>query len=198
MPEDVIPGEARVPAPGDGDQQSPEPAVPGTPLPDLPDDPEEALAMALDALDEVRGALAARTDDLQRVAADYENFRKRALRDREQMVLLSSQRLIQSLLPVLDSFAGALVHEGRTPAEEAMLAGMESTGQQLMEVLAGEGLEVIPTVGEPFDPSVHEAVMGGGDGDLVVTSEMRRGYVLNGRLLRPAMVGVSDAVPEEG
>ncbi len=162
------------------------------PLSDLPDDPEEALPLLVEALIETRLAFDARTGDLQRVAAEFENFRKRAAREREEIVLRSSQRLVEALLPVLDSLENALAHQAGTPGEEAILSGMESTHQLLVDVLAKEGLETVPAVGEPFDPNIHEAVMGGGEGHLVVTTEMRRGYLLGGRVIRPAMVGVAD------
>ncbi|MFH2073648.1 MAG: nucleotide exchange factor GrpE [Actinomycetota bacterium] len=166
---------------------------------DLPDDPGEALPLVIEALIETRLAFDARTEDLQRVAAEYENYRKRTAREREEIVLRSTQRLVEALLPVLDSLESALAHEANTPGEEAILSGMESTHQQLLDVLAKEGLETVPAVGEPFDPNIHEAVMGGGDGRLVVTTEMRRGYLLGGRVIRPAMVGVADQeTPEAG
>ena len=170
--------------------------APAPVLEDLPEEPAEALPVLVEALAEARLGLSARTEDLQRVAAEFENFRKRAAREREETVLRSSQRLVEALLPVLDSLDNALAHTAETPGEEAMLDGMRGTHQQLMDVLAKEGLEVVPAVGEPFDPTVHEAVMGGGGGDLVVTAEMRRGYTLGGRVIRPAMVGVADEAEE--
>ena len=176
--------------------EEPAPEKPAPVLADLPADPAEALPVLIEALAEARLAVDARTDDLQRIAAEFDNYRKRTARDRDEVVRLSSQRLVEALLPVLDSFDGALGHEASTPAEEAMLDGMQSTYQQLMDALGKEGLEVVPAVGEPFDPMVHEAVMGGGAGHLVVTAEMRRGYTLGGRVIRPAMVGVADADEE--
>jgi len=168
-------------------------------IPDLPDDPQEAVSMLTGALTDARADAAARTDDLQRVAAEFENFRKRSVRERDEIVRRSSQRLVEALLPVLDSFDSAFTHEPGTPGEKSMLEGMHGTHQQLLDVLAREGLEIVATVGEPFDPNVHEAVMGGGSGHLVVTAEMRRGYTLGGRVIRPAMVGVADAeTTEEG
>ena len=172
-------------------EQTASPAAP--PFADLPDDPAEAVPVLEAALAESRLALDSRTEDLQRVAAEFENFRKRAARDREELVDRATQRLVEALLPVLDSLDGALAHEAETPGEDAMLNGMQGTRRQLLDVLAKEGLEIVPGVGEPFDPAVHEAVMGGGDGHLVVTEEMRRGYALRGRVIRPAMVTVGDA-----
>lgn len=165
---------------------------------DLPEAPEEAVPVLIEALAELKLALDARTEDLQRVAAEFDNFRKRMLRDRDELMLRANQRLVEALLPVLDSFGNALAHEARTPGEEALLGGVESTHQLLLDVLAKEGLETIPAVGEPFDPNLHEAVMGGGAGELIVTTEMRPGYTLGGRMIRPSMVGVADGeTPEE-
>jgi len=190
--DDLQPEEAAVEADEAAGMSSPLPA-------DLPEDPQEALGLLIGVLAEARLAIDARTEDLQRVAAEFENFRKRAARERDDIVLRSTQRLVEALLPVLDSLENALTHEAGTPGEEAMLSGMHGTHQQLLDVLAKEGLETVPGVGEPFDPNVHEAVMGGGSGHLVVTAEMRRGYTLGGRVIRPAMVGVADEdATEEG
>jgi molecular chaperone GrpE len=160
---------------------------------DLPDDPEEAVAVLAAELVEARRSAAAHLDDLQRVAAEFENYRKRAARERDEIVLRSSQRLVEGLLPVLDSFDQAFTHEAQSPSEELLLAGMQRTYHQLMDVLTKEGLAIVPGEGEPFDPTVHEAVAGGGNGDLVVAQEMRRGYTLHDRVIRPAMVMVSEA-----
>ncbi len=138
---------------------------------------------------------AARLDDLQRVAAEFENFRRRSERTQQEMTTWASQRLVAALLPVLDSFEGAFEHAAQSPSEELLLSGVQSTFHQLMEVLEREGLTAIPTDGEPFDPTVHEAVAGGAGEDLVVSSEMRRGYTLGERVLRPALVAVA---PVEG
>ncbi len=192
---DLRPDEA---APREESMQEEAAAAAAAPLPaDLPEDPSEAVPMLVEALTETRLALDSRTDDLQRVAAEFENFRKRAARDREDLVDRATQRLVEALLPVLDSLDAAMARRPATPGEEAMLDGMAGTRQQLLDVLGREGLEIVPGVGEAFDPAVHEAVMGGGDGHLVVTDEMRRGYALRGRVIRPAMVGVGDADVEE-
>jgi molecular chaperone GrpE len=159
---------------------------------DLPEDDAAAVDVLLDALATARASADSYLDDLQRVAAEFENFRKRAAREREEIVARSSQRVVAALLPVLDSFDQAFAHQPQTPAEEQLLAGVRGTFHQLMDILAGEGLEMVPGVGEDFDPEVHEAtaVASGGDGPLVVAEELRRGYTLKGRLLRPAMVVV--------
>lgn len=158
---------------------------------DLPEDPDEALAFVLGALAEARAEAASHLDDLRRLAAELENFRKRATRDRDDLVSRATQRLIQDLLPVLDAFDAGLAVTPDSPAGERLLAGIESIHQQLMSVLEREGLETVSATGRPFDPAVHEAVSGGGTGHLVVTAEMRRGYTLGGRVIRPALVSVA-------
>ncbi len=110
----------------------------------------------------------------------------------------AAQRVVQALLPVLDSFDQAFAHQAQTPGEEQVLAGVRGTFHQLMDVLSKEGLEIIPATGEGFDPQVHEAVAGGGEGDLVVAQELRRGYTLKGRVLRPAMVVVASRPHDPG
>jgi molecular chaperone GrpE len=159
-------------------------------------------AEIVEVTDEEQDEAAQYLEDLQRLAADFENYRKRAQRDMAENVARASTRVVQQLLPVLDSLDLAADHDPETPGEEKVLAGVNGTRNQLLEILAKEGLEPIPALGEKFDPNVHEAVsvVDHGD-DLVVTQEMRRGYLLQGRVLRPAMVIVShdeSATPAEG
>lgn len=160
---------------------------------ELPEDPEALAAVLLDALSTSQATADAYLEDLQRLAAEYENFRKRTARDREELVARATERVMEALLPVLDSFEAAFAHEAKSPGEESLLAGVRGTFHQLRDVLGKEGLEMIPSRDEPFDPAVHEAMYGGGDGDLVVTEELRPGYTLGGKVLRPAMVVVGPA-----
>jgi len=165
---------------------------------DLPEDHDEAVEVLLEALATTRRASDAYLDDLQRVAAEFENYRKRSARERDEIVERSTQRLVAALLPVLDSLGQAAGHEPETPGEEQVLSGVRGVQQQLLDVLAGEGLEAIPAEGRSFDPTVHEAVGGSIGDDLVVSAEVRRGYLLKGRVIRPAMVLVSEAETTEG
>lgn len=185
-PDIVLTGEIVPGHPGDG----PTAAELGL---ELPDDPDESIALLLRELGESRGEASEYLETLQRLAADFENYRRRIERDQLENVRRSSQRLVEKLLPTLDAFDGALTYDPQTPAEEKLLDGMRGTYAQLMETLAGEGLAAIPAGGAMFDPAVHEAVAGGGDGDLVVAQELRKGYTLQGRVLRPSMVVVEEA-----
>ena len=161
---------------------------------DLPEDADEASQLLLSEVKTAREEAGSYLDDLQRVAADFDNYRKRVQREMAHNVERASQRVVQNLLPVLDSFDLALSHETETPSEEKLLGGVRGTHAQLLDVLAKEGLEVIPSVGVEFDPELHEAVLNeaAGDGPLMVVAEMRRGYTLRGRVIRPTMVTVGD------
>ena len=162
---------------------------------ELPEDPDEAQALLLRELSEARQEAGEQLEMLQRVAADFDNYRRRVERDQAENVERASQRVIESLLPTLDAFDAATAFEPQTPTEQNTLDGMVSTRAQLLETLAREGFELIPATGEPFDPKVHEAVSGPGDGegDLFVDAELRRGYVMRGRVIRPSLVTVKHA-----
>ncbi len=156
---------------------------------DLPEDKTEAIELLLGRLEESRDEATRYLDDLKRVAADFDNYRKRTTRESAQIVDRAAERVVRELMPVLDSFDAAINTEPTTDGERQLLSGMINTREQLLKSLEGEGLEVIPTIDEPFDPEVHEAVSAGGDGsEFVVTAELRRGYRLKDRVLRPAMV----------
>ena len=162
---------------------------------ELPDDPDEAQALLLRELSEARQEAGEQLEMLQRVAADFDNYRRRVERDQAENVERASQRVIESLLPTLDAFDAAAMFEPQTPSEEKTREGMVSTRTQLLETLAREGFQPIPAVGEPFDPKVHEAVSGPGhgEGDLFVDAELRRGYLMRGRVIRPSLVTVKHA-----
>ena len=158
----------------------PEPLDPHALGLELPEDPEEACQVILSALSESRDEATRYLDDLRRVAADFDNFRKRALRDQGAIVERASERVVQSLLPVLDSLDAAMAIEPETETERKMLDGVKGTFNLLLDTIGKEGLVPIEALGADFDPTVHEAVAapGGGEGDLIVTQELRRGYML--------------------
>lgn len=162
---------------------------------ELPEDPGEARTLLLRELGEARQESGEQLEILQRVAADFDNYRRRVERDQAENVERASQRVIERLLPTLDAFDAAITFEPQTPAEEKIREGMVSTRAQLLDTLAGEGFEPIPASDELFDPKVHEAVSGPGDGDgaLVVETELRRGYIMRGRVIRPSLVSVKHA-----
>ena len=168
---------------------------------DLPEDPVEALAIALGALTQSRAEADKYLDDLRRVAADFENFRKRTQREMAAMVERASERVVRQMLPVLDSLEAAVAVEPKTENEEKVLVGVRNTYDLLLNVLLKEGLEPIETWDAPFDPTVHEAVVAvhDGHGPMTVTQDFRRGYKLHGKVLRAALVAVAPRAmgPEE-
>jgi molecular chaperone GrpE len=131
----------------------------------------------------------------QRVQADFENYRKRMLREQTALAERASESLVEQLLSVLDNFELALL--SLDDADEKVRKGVELVYADFLAVLERAGLERIPTNGEPFDPEVHEAVAheaGANEGETghpTVVETMREGYLLKGRVLRPAMVKVA-------
>jgi molecular chaperone GrpE len=126
----------------------------------------------------------------QRVQADFENFRKRVMRDQAEISERGAAMIIEQLLPVLDNFELALL--SLDDAGERVRKGVELVYADLLAVLERAGLERIETDGALFDPEVHEAVLhDAGDGVPTVIETMRTGYRLKGRVLRPAMVKVT-------
>lgn len=159
---------------------------------ELPEDREAAIQLLLTELAGAREEAGLYLTDLQRVAADFDNFRKRMLRDQAENIERASQRVVVGLMPTIDTLEAALATDAETPAEKKLLDGVRGTLTLLLDTLAKEGLEPIPTVGSEFNPELHEAVLAPepGEGRLIVTQEMRRGYTLKGRLLRAALVAV--------
>jgi molecular chaperone GrpE (heat shock protein) len=159
---------------------------------ELPEDHEAAMQLLLTELAGAREEAGLYLTDLQRVAADFDNFRKRMLRDQAENIERASQRVVVGLMPTIDTMEAALATDAETPAERKLLDGMRGTLTLLLDTLAKEGLEPIPAVGSEFNPELHEAVLAPepGEGRLMVTQEMRRGYTLKGRLLRAALVAV--------
>jgi len=138
-------------------------------------------------------------DKLARRSADFDNFRKRTERERAETYQRSVGEVVRRLLPVLDNLQRALDAERVVEVKESeefrhFLHGVELINRQLGGVLEGLGVEVVPTVGELFDPHVHEAVATEATDEVApdtITQEMQRGYRLGDKLLRPAMVKVA-------
>ena len=149
------------------------------------------------ALEERLAAAEARAQehlaDLQRVAADFDNYKKRAVRERDQLVARAAERLVKELLPVLDDLERAL--EAANEHEEAKLEeGVRLVHRALADALAKEGLTEIETEGA-FDPHVHEALLsqpGDGAESGSVLQVLQKGYRLGDRVLRPSRVIVAE------
>jgi molecular chaperone GrpE len=131
-------------------------------------------------------------DTTRRLQADFENYRKRVLREQTTLVDRATEGLVEQLLPVLDSFELAVVNlDGDDVDIEKVRKGVELVFAELLAVLEKAGLERIESNRVPFDPNEHEAVMqDDGDGDPIVGDVLRTGWKLKGRVVRPAMVKV--------
>jgi molecular chaperone GrpE len=134
-------------------------------------------------------------EHLQRLQAEFDNYRKRVLREQTSAVEMAAQPVIRRLLEVLDDFDLALMHAQDRPDFDRFLHGVELVYAKLLDTLRAEGLERMDAQGTPFDPEKHEALMqsGDGDGEPVVADVLRPGYTLKGRVLRPAGVRVERA-----
>jgi molecular chaperone GrpE len=132
-------------------------------------------------------------EHLQRLTAEFDNYRKRVLKEQTRAVEMASEPLMRHLLEVLDEFELALMAAERKPDFDRFLHGVELVYAKLLETLRSEGLERIGAQGESFDPSMHEALMqsGEGEGEPVVADILRPGYTLRGRVIRPAGVKVA-------
>ena len=157
------------------------------------------MTEAEQTLEEKLAALEAERDehlnDLKRVAAEFENYRKRVLRDQESLVARAHERLVKELLPVLDDLERALA--AAEEHEEAKLEeGVRLVHRELDDALAREGLAEIETDGQ-FDPHVHEALLSqpSSEDEGSVIEVVQKGYKLGDRVLRPARVVV--AAPQE-
>ncbi len=143
-------------------------------------------------LDEARQQAAEYLDHLQRLKAEFENYRKRVLKEQTRAIELASEDLVLKLLSILDDFELALVAAEQKPDLEKFLQGVEMVYAKLVDALRSEGLERIEAKGKPFDPELHEALFQGGDdpGEPFVAEVLRNGYTLKGKVVRPAGVKV--------
>ncbi|MCU0786140.1 MAG: nucleotide exchange factor GrpE [Verrucomicrobia bacterium] len=161
--------------------------------------PVSPATLTTEQLEELK-ARAAQADDfwdrLLRATADFENFKKRAARERQDAVKYASEALIQKLISVLDNFdmAQAAAQSGPAQGTQSLQAGIAMIQQQFKSVLAEAGVEEVDATGKPFNPNLHEAVSQQETADIPeghVIQQLRKGYKLRERLLRPATVIVA-------
>jgi molecular chaperone GrpE len=133
-------------------------------------------------------------DRLLRMAADFENYKKRAVREKEEWTKFANEDLIKGILPFIDNLERAVNHSEKTEDFQSLVEGIRLTVQQLLKTLNKFGVSPIESLGKPFNPAVHQAML------VVetdqhepnqVVEEFQKGYLLNDRLLRPATVSVS-------
>lgn len=145
------------------------------------------------AASQVAAELAERTADLQRLQAEYTNYRKRVERDREAERTAAQASVVEQLLPILDDL-------GRAEAHGDLTGAFKAVADKLTSALTSSGLASFGAEGDTFDPSVHEAVQHGTSAEVsgpTVTAVLRQGYSLGDRVLRNAMVAVTDHEPDQ-
>ncbi len=151
----------------------------------------EAQTGGSDELAEARREAAEYLEHLQRLKAEFDNYRKRVLKEQTRSVELATEPVMAKLLEVLDEFELALMAAEARPDFDKFLRGVELVYAKLTDILRSEGLERIDADGKPFDPERHEALLQGeGDGEPYVADVLRPGYTLRGRVIRPAGVKV--------
>lgn len=159
----------------------------------------EAPVDQIEALEKERDDL---LDRYQRLAAEFDNYRKRQARDFNRLIEQGRRKLIEELLTVLDNFERAKVTCQSDHSDKEIVDGILQTSEQLHNVLMKEGLEEVPTEpGDPFDPNIHEAMVAEsidhGDVDTVL-EVFQKGYYFGRDLLRPARVKVGKVSPRDG
>jgi molecular chaperone GrpE len=157
---------------------------------ELPSDPAELQRRLAEKTQEAQENY----DRLLRLAAELENIKKRQERELTEVRQFANENLLRELLPVLDNLERALEHGRQAEAPEGLLGGLELVSQDFLKVMARFGVTPIACVGERFDPAFHHAVMeeeAPEVEDQTVLKELQKGYLLQNRLLRPAMVVVS-------
>jgi molecular chaperone GrpE len=161
--------------------------------------PVSPATLTTEQLEELK-ARAAQADEfwdrLLRTTADFDNFKKRAARERQDAAKYANETLIQKLLPILDNFdmAQAATQSGPANGTQSLQAGIAMIQQQFKSALADAGVEEVDATGKPFDPNLHEAVSQQESTEVAeghVMQQLRKGYKLRERLLRPATVIVA-------
>jgi molecular chaperone GrpE len=163
--------------------------------------PGKVAAEEGEAAPDLEGELSAARDRHLRLAAEFDNFKRRTLRERQELLSYANENLIKELLPTVDNLERALQHARLAEGEEATRAlreGVELTFRSLVSALENAGVTRVEAEGRDFDPQVHEAVQRIPTEEVPpgrVVEVLQPGYTLKGRLLRPALVAVSTKPP---
>jgi len=151
-------------------------------------------------LEEKEKELKGHHDRLLRLAADFDNYKKRAAKEKEDWTKFANEDLIRAILPFIDNLERAVNHAEKVADAGVLIEGVRLTIQQLLQVLNRFGLSSFESVGKPFDPAVHEAMLVVETDEHEpnqVVEEFQKGYLLNDRLLRAATVSVSKPPQKE-
>lgn len=172
-------------------ETAPEDAAKDAAAPDAQEAPEGDASALKAQVESLQAALAEKDNRVKRLQADFENFRRRTSKEREELANVVTQDLLKGMLPILDNFDRAMAAEQKD--SESFQKGVEMIYTQLHETLKNDGLEPIETEGQKFDPNFHQAVMRVENPDLeddTIAQELQKGYIVKGRVIRPSMVQV--------
>jgi molecular chaperone GrpE len=161
------------------------------------EEPEIVETKLADELELERSRSAEYLEQAQRTRAELINYRRRTEHEMQVARRFAAEHLIARLLPVIDDFRRAINAVPEVDRDNPWVQGMLLIERKMWSVLESEGVKPIESVGKPFDPSVHEAVSVDNDGGETVVEEFQRGYTLHDRIIRPAMVKVGRAKPNE-
>lgn len=172
-------------AASEADQQPAEPSV-------------DELMQRIDELEQQNRQLEQQNNEheqrILRLQADFDNFRRRARNEKEELQKFAALNFVEQLLPIADNFERAISSSQLTKDFDSLSKGIEMINTQLFQLMEKEGIEEIKAVGQPFDPEFHQAVMqveSEEHEEGTVVEELQKGYLYNGRIIRPAMVKVS-------
>ncbi|MEK7306278.1 MAG: nucleotide exchange factor GrpE [Nitrospirota bacterium] len=133
-------------------------------------------------------------DKYLRICADFENYKKRSMKEQMESAKYANERILKELLPAIDNLERAILHSKETSDLKGLVEGVELTYKQFLDSLGRFGVKVVQSIGEPFDPSRHQA-LGQVESDKhdenIVIEELQKGYLLEDRILRPALVNIS-------
>lgn len=155
---------------------------------------EEAVSAESQELEQLRAEVQEHQQRFLRSQADFDNFRRRTQKEKEELAKYASSKLITELLPVVDNLDRALAAAQENAEAESFSKGVDMIFRQLESVLASEGLTPMNAVGQPFNPEYHQAIMQVESDEFdegIVVEEVQKGYMLKDKVLRPAMVKVS-------
>lgn len=151
----------------------------------------EAEVLEESEVDKLKAEIAEKDDRILRQQAEFQNFRRRTQKEKEELGNVVKQDVLKSLLPIIDNFERALAAE--TADAESLKKGVEMVHSQLMQTLQDKGLKAIETEGQKFDPTFHQAVMRIQNPELedgAIAAELQRGYMVGDTVIRPSMVQV--------
>jgi molecular chaperone GrpE len=144
--------------------------------------------------EELKKASEIQRDQYLRQAAEFENSRKRLIKEQEDAIKFANERVFREIFPVLDNLEMTLSHVTPEQAEDPLIKGVQLTLKSFLQILEKNGLREVGAVGDAFDPHLHEAIGTEANPDIPsnhIAKVMRKGYTLNGRLIRAAMVTIS-------